>query len=276
MQEAAVKTCNRCKIEKQASEFYKSNVFRDGLTYCCKECSKALNSASRAKAMQTPEGRERLKASGQRWQKKKRANDPQWVEKRREYTRKHYREHKEEYCHNVRSRTLRLRGIEGTHSLEAWRQLKSLFGNKCLCCGAEGKVTKDHITPVSRGGSDDIRNIQPLCMLCNKSKFTRDRDFRTRDKVVLEELNAVGKILFGDGVGEEEMAALQKHKPISKTTGVYFAPKAASTVKPWRAIITVDKRRFDLGRFATVEEASESYNKAAKLHRGEQTCVNDT
>ncbi len=35
------------------------------------------------------------------------------------------------------------------------------------------KLEVDHIMPVSRGGSDDISNLQLLCFECNRGKSDR-------------------------------------------------------------------------------------------------------
>lgn len=53
------------------------------------------------------------------------------------------------------------------------KELNRLYSSPCSHCGATGKVTLDHIIPISRGGRHSVGNLQSLCLSCNSSKNSR-------------------------------------------------------------------------------------------------------
>jgi len=71
-------------------------------------------------------------------------------------------------------------GIEGGHFTDKeFQELCDLYGNKCLKCGATGKLTADHMPlNLQVPHSDEISNIQPLCLSCNSKKHTMTVDYR--------------------------------------------------------------------------------------------------
>jgi 5-methylcytosine-specific restriction endonuclease McrA len=86
---------------------------------------------------------------------------------------------------NHRRRT-RLKGSGGSHTPEEWKELKEFYKYTCLMCGRlepEIKLTKDHVIPISHGGTNDIENLQPLCKSCNSRKHARHIDFRGDERI---------------------------------------------------------------------------------------------
>ena len=64
-------------------------------------------------------------------------------------------------------------GNGGRHSKKEWEEMKMKCDYLCQICHKrepEIKLTEDHIIPLSKGGTDYISNIQPLCHLCNSIK----------------------------------------------------------------------------------------------------------
>jgi 5-methylcytosine-specific restriction endonuclease McrA len=88
------------------------------------------------------------------WRRRRYATDP---------------EYRFRYVQMIRRRE---RSIVGSHTYDEWQTVLELFAYACAYCGCDikGCVTKDHILPVSAGGTDDIENVVPACRRCNSRK----------------------------------------------------------------------------------------------------------
>lgn len=69
-------------------------------------------------------------------------------------------------------RESRKRAVRATLTLDQWQAILVAYNHHCAYCGKTGKLTQDHIHPVSKGGEYTIHNIVPACLLCNSKKRT--------------------------------------------------------------------------------------------------------
>lgn len=127
--------------------------------------------------------REKYKDKEAARKKKYRAEN---TDKVSEYNKKYYAENKEYNQMRYKKWSKTPRGKELTHDrdtrrshniraaglfdLKAWKKKLSILGHMCQHCGTKEHICIDHIVPVSKGGSNHIDNLQPLCRSCNSSK----------------------------------------------------------------------------------------------------------
>lgn len=101
-------------------------------------------------------------------------------EQMRAYRRKYYENNRELCYQRAFIQKAKRREIEPGHTFEQWIELLKQHDNRCFYCkvkmtkkdGARQR-TRDHIVPLSKGGTDSIDNIVPACKSCNSSKGTK-------------------------------------------------------------------------------------------------------
>ena len=189
------KRCVACKSIKSLTEFGKVKVSNDKHNRYCKVCNAAKSKEYRYKYPERDKGykhnhyqkhREQYKKNTIEWRKK---NTKRYTELNREYHEKNRERLNKQSClwakrnpektvqYAQKRRALKLRA-EGSFSANEFKELCEKYNNLCLCCKEEQKLTADHVIALTKGGSNYISNIQPLCRPCNSSKGVKDTDYR--------------------------------------------------------------------------------------------------
>jgi hypothetical protein len=158
------KTCAHCKAEKLLDQFSKQKCGPLGRRSRCRECDSKTRK---------PNDPVKIRLSERAWKQK----NPGRAQRN----------------HRNNEKIRRAARSIAYFTEEQWQALLNTTGRQCLCCGEpetsaiysfrngpqRGKLTPDHVIPVISGGTEDISNIQPLCLPCNMRKGTRMTDYRS-------------------------------------------------------------------------------------------------
>ena len=153
------KRCPRCKEIKTTSEFGKDRRNKDGLNIYCRSCKKQYNDEQkeyRTKYYETYHKEHRLEEQ--------------------EYSKNYRKEHPESCRINSANWRTKLSTTENTLTTAEIEEALVFFNHECaysgvpLSCGYD----IDHITPVSKGGSNSRYNIVPCLSVINKQKSAKD------------------------------------------------------------------------------------------------------
>lgn len=117
----------------------------------------------------------------------------EWLARNKDYAKEYDRKYREKNKvllltgrANQKSKKI---GAIGTIKMAEWGfVLNDIFDGKCAASSdheitEDNQITIDHIQPVASGGRNDVRNIQPLCLMCNLKKGKRFVDFRAEEQI---------------------------------------------------------------------------------------------
>jgi 5-methylcytosine-specific restriction endonuclease McrA len=171
------KVCSKCGNSCPATnEFFNKNAnSAGGLTARCRKCLNEQAREYREKNRETLRAKQRDYIAKNPEREKNRKRDPVEV---RERASRWYYEHKHENRVQVRLREAanrrRARKMQSSgHYTRADVELQlNAQKRRCWHCGKPlgDKYEIDHLIPLSRGGSNDARNIVISCRACNRSK----------------------------------------------------------------------------------------------------------
>ena len=103
------------------------------------------------------------------------------AEERNKYSLEYRKLHPEKSVAATNHRRAQKLASGGSHTEEEWQSLKAFYNFKCLRCEKqepEIKLTRDHVIPLTKSGTDSIDNVQPLCARCNSKKNNKHIDYR--------------------------------------------------------------------------------------------------
>lgn len=173
------KVCKGCRIEKDASEFYKDKRVKDGLYGQCAKCWQENNRESSQAAHarwkeRNPTGE---LENGRRWRKanieKSRAHTRKWSRNNKDKVRakreRWVRENKARVALYAQERRARETGASGITTPTQLQARIDYYGGLCWVCTKPHEAI-DHVISLNKGGTNWPANLRPICTTCNSAK----------------------------------------------------------------------------------------------------------
>lgn len=200
------KICSSCQRDLPIESFNKDKSKKDGKSGRCRECNKARSAQWYAENKETALAQrkerfannrdmeiqqmrewrlantDRKKASDEAWRAanadRVKRNALEWSRRNRESVYARTAAYKKENPQRVIEWNHRRRALQRGSGVRLVTQvdlerLKIRYGGRCAYCGGSGKMTIDHVIPLSRGGAHSIGNLLPACGFCNFSKGSK-------------------------------------------------------------------------------------------------------
>ena len=177
-----LKTCSKCEVEKEFSEFPKRKSSKDGLACWCRSCFSAYYSKyyKDNKVALCEKARTYHKENREEILPKLRKSYEKHKDKRAKYQTEYRNTPKgtlvaRNNC--SKRRAAEKAGDVTTSQLEGLLKLHTMLDGTYLCeyCNESGeKYHIDHIKPLCKGGLHTINNLTIACPGCNHSKGSKE------------------------------------------------------------------------------------------------------
>ena len=193
--------CPRCNTEKDVSEFSHNKTNLSGYSDWCRACSKIYLAEYSAKNKEKISAQRRQHYKDLPQEEKDRLNSVAlaWAKAHpdeRKLTAKRFYANHPELCNDrtrawqaanpekvrqiavvseARKRARKKNDLQNDLTTAQWQEILAAFKHCCAYCGRKmQRLTQDHVTPLSKGGSNTASNVVPACKSCNSKKGDRE------------------------------------------------------------------------------------------------------
>jgi 5-methylcytosine-specific restriction endonuclease McrA len=175
--------CKACEQYRPISEYSKSPKRIDGLNAKCYACRSADYKEYRKRV---PRDKEKAREYAREYAKRRPPLTLKQKQARAAFRRDHYQRNKEKMAlqhkdylrrhpgkNSEQASLYRLRSKNQGVFIFTEKDIRKLSRATCAYCGASGKMSIDHVMPVSKGGRNSIGNLLPACRTCNSEKHAK-------------------------------------------------------------------------------------------------------